>query len=96
MRAYMYVPLLYTVHVVNLIRVGLTETSDSLGKERLYFLGRNIITLMGILQLQNNTQIKEKIYNSRITHCLETTHFLLFESLSIVKGTCIQNPLANL
>ena len=60
MRAYMYVPLLYTVHVVNLIRVGLTETSDSLGKERLYFLGRNIITLMGILQLQNNTQIKEK------------------------------------
>ena len=37
MRAYMYVPLLYTVHVVNLIRVGLTKTSDSLGKERLYF-----------------------------------------------------------
>ena len=44
---------------------------------------------MGILQLQTNKQSKEKIYDSRITHCLETTHFSLFESLSIVKGTCI-------
>ena len=48
---------------------------------------------MGILQLQTNTQSKEKIYKSRITLCLETTHFSLFELLSIVKGT---DPIANL